>query len=119
MSTVRPSARTAADIERGVWERAMRQLRVCSRLLAAVLVAVGARIVITGATPLTAVTATIIAVLLAASLLLSRQGRRHQPASGSATLTMRQKPKAIPPGMAGTPTGQNTGQRRHDLLHRR
>lgn len=63
--------------ERAAWERAMRQLGVCTRLLAAVLVALCARLVISGPTPVTALTALIIATLLLGSLLLSRYGRRH------------------------------------------
>ena len=70
----------------------MRRLRVYTRLLAAVLLALAARIVVAGPSPLTAVTATIIAGLLLASLRLSHYGRRHQPASRSSTQTSRQPP---------------------------
>lgn len=67
----------------------MRQLGVCIRLLATGLVALGARLVISGPTPLTVLSAAILAVLLLAALLLTRHGRRHQPRSRSSLPTGR------------------------------
>lgn len=61
----------------------MRQLGVCIRLLATGLVALCARLVISGPTPLTTLTAAILAVLLLAASLLIRHGRRHQPGGGA------------------------------------
>lgn len=61
----------------------MRQLSVCTRLLAAGLVALGARLVISGPTPVTALSAAILALLLLAALALTRHGRQHQPRSRS------------------------------------
>ncbi|MGZ6617251.1 MAG: hypothetical protein ACXVFQ_22860 [Solirubrobacteraceae bacterium] len=90
MSRARPNDRNETEVDRVVWERAMRQLGMCTRLLAAVLVALGARLVISGPTPVSAVAATIIAGLLLAALLLTRQGRRHQPGSQSSTAAGRQ-----------------------------
>jgi hypothetical protein len=63
----------------------MRQLNLCTRLLATVLVALGARLVISGPTPVTALSAAILALLLLAALSLTRHGRRHQPRSRSST----------------------------------
>jgi len=59
----------------------MRQLSMCTRLLAVVLLALGVRLVIARPTPVTALTATIIASLLIASLVLARHGRSHHPPS--------------------------------------
>ncbi|HEX3976025.1 MAG TPA: hypothetical protein VHW96_07150 [Solirubrobacteraceae bacterium] len=67
----------------------MRQLSVCARLLATALLALGARVVISGPTLFTALTATIIAWLLLASLLLIRYGRRHPPRAQSPAPTGR------------------------------
>lgn len=89
MSSPRHDDPTATEINRAVWERAMRQLNVCSRLLAAVLLALGARLVISGPTPLTLLSAAIVALLLLASLLLIRHGRRHQPRFRPSTPTAR------------------------------
>lgn len=65
--------------QRAIWERAMRRLRVSVRLLGVVLLALGARMVITGVTVLSALTAAIIAGLLFASMHLAHQGRRLEP----------------------------------------
>jgi hypothetical protein len=67
----------------------MRQLTTCTRLLAAVLLALAARLVISGPTPVSALAATVVAALLLVSLLLTRQGRRHQPGPQSTPPTGR------------------------------
>jgi hypothetical protein len=67
----------------------MRRLGVTTRLLAAVLLAVIARMLIFGPTLTTGLTATVIAALNLASLLLTRYGRRHEPVSQRSTPTDR------------------------------
>jgi hypothetical protein len=65
----------------------MRQLNVCNRVLATALLALSARLVISGPAPLVALSAAILAVLLLVSLLLARYGRRHQPQPRSSPTT--------------------------------
>jgi hypothetical protein len=83
MSRHRPDVPSRTEIDRAVWERTVRQLSVCTKLLATGLVALGARLVISGPTPVIALTVAILASLLLASLLLARYGRRYQPRSVS------------------------------------
>jgi len=62
-----------------VWERSMRRLRVSTRLLGAILLALLARMILIGATLMTAMTSAIIAVLVIASVLPTRMGKRLEP----------------------------------------
>jgi len=62
-----------------VWERSMKRLRVSTRLLGAILLALLARMIIVGATLITALTSAIIAVLVIASVLLTRMGKHLEP----------------------------------------
>lgn len=62
-------------------QREMRQLGVGTRLLAAVLLALVARILIFGPTLGTGLNATVIAALALASSLLTRYGQKHEPTS--------------------------------------
>jgi 4-amino-4-deoxy-L-arabinose transferase-like glycosyltransferase len=71
------------DLRHAIWEREMKRLGVVTRLLAAVLLALVARILIFGSTVTTGLTATVIAALTLASLLLTRYGRRHEPPPSS------------------------------------
>jgi hypothetical protein len=87
MSSPRLDDPRVTEIDRAVWERAMRQLSACTRLLATGLVALGARLVIAGPTPVTVLSTAILALLFLASLLLTRRGRRYQPPSRSSTGT--------------------------------
>jgi hypothetical protein len=57
----------------------MKRLTGLSRLLAAVLIALGARILIAGPNPTSNLSAAISATLLLGSILLARYGRRHAP----------------------------------------
>ncbi len=91
-----PTTQTSTD--RASWERAMRQLTMCNRLLATGLVALCARLVISGPAPVPALSATLLALLLLASLLLTRYGRRHQPAVRSS------------PTRGGPPPQRHTGR---------
>jgi ABC-type transport system involved in cytochrome bd biosynthesis fused ATPase/permease subunit len=59
----------------------MRRLRVTIRLLAAVLLALAVRVVISGINVVTGLTGALVAGLLIVSLLLARQGRRLEPTS--------------------------------------
>jgi hypothetical protein len=76
---VRAGDQSRNQLERAVWERVMRRLRVGSGLLAAVLLALVARMIISGVTLTLGVSATIIVVLLAASLMMTAHGRRLEP----------------------------------------
>ena len=71
--------RRAAGLDRAAWEREMRRLIVSNRVLSAVLVAVTVRMVVSGLTLASGVTVVIVAILLVASLLLTRQGHRLEP----------------------------------------
>lgn len=75
----------ADDLKHAIWEREMRRLVVITRLLAAVVLALVVRILILGPTLTTVLTATVIAVLTVASLLLTRYGHRHEPPSQRST----------------------------------
>jgi hypothetical protein len=85
MSSPRRDHPRVTEIDHTVWERAMRQLSVCTRLLATGLVALGARLAIAGPTPVTVLSAAILAFLFLAALLLTRYGRRYHPRSRSGT----------------------------------
>ncbi|HEX3519452.1 MAG TPA: hypothetical protein VHT29_10510 [Solirubrobacteraceae bacterium] len=65
--------------ERAAWERVMRRLRVCTAFLGAVLLALAARVVVSGVTFAAALSGVIVLALLVASLLLTRHGRRLEP----------------------------------------
>jgi Flp pilus assembly protein protease CpaA len=71
--------RRAAGLDRAAWEREMRRLIMSNRLLSAVLLAVTVRMIVSGLTLTTGFTVVIIAILLVASLLLTRQGHRLEP----------------------------------------
>jgi hypothetical protein len=64
----------------------MRRLRVTVRLLAAVLLTLAVRVIVSGINAVIGLTGGIVAALLVASLVLARQGRRLEP-------TTRGKPK--------------------------
>jgi hypothetical protein len=84
----RPSGREASASEQAAYDRAIRQLRVCMRLLSAALLGLLARIVVDGATLAVALAAAVVALLLLAAAALWRYGRRVQPhASASRTVT--------------------------------
>ncbi len=77
-----PSAivRTApAMLERAVWEREMRRLRITVRLLTAILLALAARAIVGGINPTLGLTCAVVAVVLVASLLLTNYGRALEP----------------------------------------
>jgi hypothetical protein len=59
----------------------MRRLRVTTRILAAVLVALCARGVLAGMNTAIGLTAAMVAALLVVSLILTRQGHRLEPTS--------------------------------------
>jgi hypothetical protein len=68
-----------AKLERAVWEREMRRLRVSVRLLTAILLALATRSIAAGITPTLGLTGAIVAVLLISSLVLTNHGRRLEP----------------------------------------
>ena len=74
-------AGSPAQLERAVWEREMKRLRLSARLLGAVLVALGVRVVVSGINVTIAVTAGIVTGLLVLCLVFTRQGRRLEPTS--------------------------------------
>ncbi len=65
-----------SSTQRAIWEREMRRLNIGRRVLLAVLLAVGARVILSGLNVASGLSLTIVAALLLASLRLSRQGRR-------------------------------------------
>ena len=67
-----------SDPRHDVSESAVRQLSVCIKLLGAAMLALAARIVVDGINNTLALTAGVLAVLLAASLALGRHGRQLQ-----------------------------------------
>lgn len=69
------------QLKRSTWEQAMRRLRVTVRLLAAVLLALSVRVVVSGINVVIGLTGGIVAGVLVLSLLLARQGRRLEPTS--------------------------------------
>jgi hypothetical protein len=70
---------TRRTLGRADWEQAMNRLRICSRLLTMVLLALVVRALVSGVTPAVGWSAAIIALLLLASLLLTAHGRRLDP----------------------------------------
>jgi hypothetical protein len=66
-------------LQQPAYDRAIRQLRVCVRVLSAVLVALIARSVIDGASLAIVLSEVLIALLLLASGALWRYGRRLEP----------------------------------------
>lgn len=75
----RSQAGTRDQLRRSAWEREMRRLGVIVRVLAAVLLALAARVLVSGINAVIGVTGGIVAGLLVAALLLTRQGRRLEP----------------------------------------
>jgi hypothetical protein len=73
------AATDSCEFKHDVWEREMRRLGVSTRVLAAVLLALIARILVSGLTLAGGVAAMVCAALTLASLLLTRYGRRHEP----------------------------------------
>jgi hypothetical protein len=61
----------------------MRRLRVCTAFLGAVLLALAARVVVSGLTFAAALSGLIVLALLVASVLLTHHGRRLEPPSRS------------------------------------
>jgi hypothetical protein len=80
VASTRVNTPSRINRQHAIWEREMRRLRVTSRVLAAALLAVVARIIIAGLTLTSGLTATVIAALTVASSLLTRHGHRHEPA---------------------------------------
>jgi hypothetical protein len=76
-----PRCGPSSQLQRAVWELQMKRLRVITRVLAAVVLALGARAIADGLSPAIAVTMAILIMLLAASLGLARQGRMLEPSS--------------------------------------
>ena len=67
----------------------MRRLGVMARLLDAALLALIARMLVSGPTFTSGLITTVMALLLIASLLLARSGRPHEPAHQRSTSTSR------------------------------
>jgi hypothetical protein len=70
---------TRSEFQRQVWQREMRHVRLVTRLLGTALIALCIRILISGATTASILTATIVGVLLLTSLLLTRYGQKVEP----------------------------------------
>jgi uncharacterized membrane protein YfbV (UPF0208 family) len=96
LTTIEQRGRTMRDTDSGggvfsqaAYDRAIRQLRVCMRILSAALLAVLAHSVIDGANLADAVATALIALLLLASGALWRYGRRRQPHAGASRTVTR------------------------------
>jgi hypothetical protein len=76
-------ASTHPELRRAIWEREMNRLRTGARVLSAVLVALIARVLISGPNFATELSGGIIAVLLLATVLLTRRGHQLEPPSDS------------------------------------
>jgi hypothetical protein len=63
-------------MQRATWEREMRRLSIGRRVLLVVLVALGARVAVSGLNAAGVLSLAIVAALLVVSLVLSRQGHR-------------------------------------------
>jgi hypothetical protein len=66
-------------LERAGWERMMRRLRVSVRLLGVVMLAVIARMAVSGPTPTSVLSASVIGTMLIVALRLIRYGHRIEP----------------------------------------
>jgi len=66
-------------LDRAVWEREIRSLRVIARSLIVVLLAIGARAILDGVTVAVALTGVVVVALLLACLGLLRQGGQLEP----------------------------------------
>lgn len=66
-------------MQRATWEREMRRLSIGRRVLLVVLLAVAARVIASGLNFASGLSLAIVVALFAASLLLTRQGRRLEP----------------------------------------
>jgi hypothetical protein len=75
----RSSARQHSALKQPAYDHAIRQLRVCVRVLSAVLIALIARSVVDGADLVVVLSAALIAFLLLASGVLWRYRRRLEP----------------------------------------
>jgi hypothetical protein len=67
------------ELERAVWERVMKRLRISTRMLSAILLALLARVIVSGLSVATELSAAIITPLLLGSVLLTRHGHRLEP----------------------------------------
>jgi di/tricarboxylate transporter len=65
-----------AEVRRALWEREMRRLRLITWVLAVVLLALIARSLMLGLTVAAELSGPVVAALLLAAVLLTRQGRR-------------------------------------------
>jgi hypothetical protein len=92
------SPASRSDLERAIWDREMRRLRMATRLLSAVLLALVARMIISGPRFATELSAAIITLILLATLCLTRRGRRLRP------------PQPLNPRTSGESTGRRGGR---------
>jgi hypothetical protein len=74
-----PSDTSRLELERAVWERVMKRLRVSTRVLSLVLIALLIRMTASGPSVAAEVAGAIVAGLLLASVLLTRQGHQIEP----------------------------------------
>lgn len=79
MSTTRVRDSASSEARHKAWQREIRHARQTTRLLATALVALCVRILISGATRASVVTATILALLLLAARLVARYGQKAEP----------------------------------------
>ncbi|MGB9185038.1 MAG: hypothetical protein WCB67_13335 [Solirubrobacteraceae bacterium] len=72
-----------SSTHRATWEREMRRLSIGRRVLFAVLLALAARVIVSGLNFASGVSLAVVAALFVASLVLTRQGRRLEPSQPS------------------------------------
>jgi hypothetical protein len=73
------TATATQGLSRVAWEREMRRLRTGIRLLLAVAVAIGVRVIVAGLTFAAGLGFAVVGLALAGSLVLLREGRRLEP----------------------------------------
>src|SRR5450759_1035168 len=81
-----------SSTQRAIWEREMRRLSIGRRVLFAVLLALGARVIVSGLNFASGLSLAVVAALFVASLVLTRQGRRLQPSQASGAERSREPP---------------------------
>jgi hypothetical protein len=93
-STAAPPPR---QLSRAAWEQEMRRLRLSNRLLGIVLLAIVTKGIISGPQLIEFVVGATTALLLLASLALSRQGRRLEPHAKPAEQSVGREPGSAGP----------------------
>jgi hypothetical protein len=81
-----------SSTQRAIWEREMRRLSIGRRVLVVVLLALAARVIVSGLNFASGLSLAIAAALFVASLLLTRQARRLEPSRFSGAKRTSERP---------------------------